>query len=166
MLRNNCVVRPYKTGEEQYVADAQERVYLEEYNWGPAFGDYAKKIAYGFAAASKNPREEMWVADVNGELVGCIMLNETENPDVGQLRLFLVEKKYRENGIGSALTNAFMKKAYECGYHSIVLWTADVLTAARQHYGKMGFKLIERVPNDIWSLSGQKVNEEKWEVQL
>lgn len=163
---NDCIVRPYKMGEEKYVADAQQRVYLEEYNWGPAFGNYAQKIAYDFAAVPQNPREEMWVADVNGELVGCIVLNETENPEVGQLRLFLVEKAYRKNGVGTALTNAFMKKAHECGYHKIILWTADVLTAARQHYGKMGFKLIKIVPNNTWSLSNQKVNEEKWEMQL
>lgn len=166
MLLNNCVVRPYKQGEEKYIADAQERVYLEEYHWGPAFGNYAKKIAYDFAAAPKNPREEMWVADVNGKLVGCIVLSETEIPGVGQLRLFLVEKEYRKNRVGSALTNVLMKKAHECGYHKIILWTADVLTAARRHYGKMGFNLVESVPNDAWSLSGQKVNEEKWEMSL
>lgn len=166
MSWDNCVVRPYKTGEETYVADAQERVYLEEYNWGPAFGGYAKKVVYDFAAAPKNPREEMWVADVNGELAGCIMLSETEKPDVGQLRLFLVEKAYRKNGVGSALTHAFMRKVHECGYHRIILWTADVLTAARRHYGKMGFRLVESKPNDTWSLSGQKVNEEKWEMEI
>ena len=29
-------VRPYKKGEEQYVAEAHRRVYREEYNWGTA----------------------------------------------------------------------------------------------------------------------------------
>jgi hypothetical protein len=38
-MRVDYVVRPYQKGEEEYVADAQERAYLEEYNWGPAFGD-------------------------------------------------------------------------------------------------------------------------------
>jgi len=165
-MQNNCVVRPYKKGEEKYVADAHERVYLEEYNWGPAFGDYARKIAYDFAAARKKPQEELWVAEVDGELAGCIMLNETENPEIGQIRLFLVEKKYRKNGIGSALTDAVMKKVDECHYNKIILWTADALTAARRHYGKMGFKCVESIPNETWSLSRKAVNEEKWEMQL
>jgi len=165
-MQNNLVVRPYKKGEEEYVAEAHERVYLEEYNWGPAFGDYARKIAYDFAAGKKNPREELCIAEVNGELAGCIMLNETGNPETAQIRLFLVEKKYRKNGIGSALTDAVMKKVNECNYGKIILWTADALTAARLHYGKMGFRCVESSPNDTWSLTGKVVNEEKWEMEL
>ena len=164
-MQNNFIVRPYKNGEEKYVADAHERMYLEEYNWGPAFGDYAKKIAYDFAAGKKNPREELWVAEVNGELAGCIMLNEAD-PETGQIRLFLVEKKYRKNGIGSALTDVVMKKVDESNYSKIVLWTADSLTAARLHYGKMGFRCVESIPNDSWSLTGKVVNEEIWEMEL
>ena len=165
-MREDVIVRPYKKGEETYLADAQERLYLEEYNWGPAFGDYAKKVACDFATAPKNPRAEMWVAEVRGEPAGCIMLSKTEDPDVGQLRLFMVEKKYRGNGIGSALTDALMEKARACGYRKLVLWTADVLTAARRQYGKMGFACVESVPNDTWNLSGETVYEEKWEMQL
>ena len=42
-------VRPYKKGEEQYVAEAHRRIYREEYNWGPAFSEYAAAIALDFA---------------------------------------------------------------------------------------------------------------------
>jgi GNAT superfamily N-acetyltransferase len=94
------------------------------------------------------------------------MLSETAEPDVGQLRLFFVEKKYWGNGIGSALTDALMDKARRGGYRKILLWTADVLTAARRQYEKMGFVCVESVPNDKWSLSGQTLNEEKWEMAL
>lgn len=166
MVQSNFIIRPYKKGEEEYVAKAQERVYLEEYNWGPAFGDYAKKIAYDFAATPENPKEELWVAEMNGEFVGCIMLVESDNPEIGLLRLFLVEKKCRKNGVGSALTDTLIKKAYDCGYSKLILWTASTLTAARHHYFKMGFRCIESVPNDTWSLDGEKINEEKWEMQL
>ncbi len=108
----------------------------------------------------------MWVAEIDGEAAGCIMLSETAEPDVGQLRLFFVEKKYWGNGIGSALTDALMDKARRGGYRKILLWTADVLTAARRQYEKMGFVCVESVPNDKWSLSGQTLNEEKWEMAL
>ncbi|MDC7124085.1 MAG: GNAT family N-acetyltransferase [Spirochaetales bacterium] len=162
----NFIVRPYKKGEEDFIAEAHERVYLEEYNWGPEFGNYAKQIAYDFAAAPKNPREDMWVAEVNNNLAGCIMLNETKDPKTAQLRLFLVEKEYRKNKVGSALTKIFMDKVRECGYEKIILWTANILTIARKHYGKMGFRYVEGISNNSWSLSGQKIIEEKWEMKL
>ncbi len=166
MLPNDCMIRPYEKGEEKYIADAHRRVYLEEYNWGPAFGDYAAEVAHHFAEAPENPREGMWIAAVHGKPAGCIMLSTVENRETGQIRLFLVEKEYRKNGIGSALTDVLMKKVHACKYRTLILWTADVLTAARRHYGRMGFLCTESIPNHTWDLSGKTVHEEKWEMQL
>ncbi|MCI5678744.1 MAG: hypothetical protein MR278_01985 [Bacteroidales bacterium] len=40
-------------------------------------------MVYDFAAAPKSDHAEMWVADVNGQPVGSIMLQETEETGVG-----------------------------------------------------------------------------------
>lgn len=32
-----AVIRDYRPGEEKYVADLHERLYAEEYGWGPVF---------------------------------------------------------------------------------------------------------------------------------
>ena len=158
----DCIVRPYKPGEETYVADAQKRIYSEEYHWGPAFIDYAMKIALDFTARAKNDREEMWVAEGGGNLIGCIMLCQSEeSPDVGQLRLFLVEKAYRRCGVGRALTSALFQKAREAGYRKLILWTASPLTAAIRHYEKLGFRKAEEVENRTWSLEGKTLFEIK-----
>ena len=111
-------IRPYRKGEEEYVADAHRRIYAEEYRWGDAFIDYAVKVAMDFAAKEKSDREELWIADASGKPAGCIMLCETDDPGVGQLRLFLVEKDYRRYGIGGALIRALMEKAKEMGLTS------------------------------------------------
>ena len=47
------IVRPYRRGEEQYVADAHCRLYPAEYGWGPAFTEYAAKIAVEFAGTQQ-----------------------------------------------------------------------------------------------------------------
>ena len=107
----NFTIRPYKQGEEKYVADLHKALYSTEYSWGPSFTDYAMKIATDFAKSRKNDREELFVADCDGTLAGCIMLCQTDEPSVGQLRLFAVERDYRRYGIGSALIAAFMKNA-------------------------------------------------------
>lgn len=159
-------VRPYKPGEEKYVAEAQKRVYTEEYNWGPAFTDYAVKIALDFAGQEKNDNEELWVAETEGKLIGCIMLCCTEEPLTGQLRLFLVEKDYRCYGVGSALTGELIKKAKTAGYEKLVLWTASPLKSAISHYEKLGFCSVEETENTCWSLDGEKLNEIKMVMHL
>ena len=85
-------VRPYQAGEERYVAELHERLYKEEYGRGPAFIDYATDIALRFPERKASDREELFIAERDGRPAGCIMLCQTEDPAVGQLRLFAVEK--------------------------------------------------------------------------
>lgn len=161
-----CRIRQYQPGGEQYVADLHRRLYTKEYAWGPTFTDYAAKIALDFAKKAKSDREELFIAEVNGKPVGCIMLCETDDPHVGQLRLYAVEAEYRKFGIGSALTKAFMDKAKNAGYRKLMLWTAGPLTAAIHHYEKMGFHTVESVENNEWSTKGTPVMEVKMEMDL
>lgn len=71
-------IRPYQKDEADYIAEAHDRIYREEYGWGEGFSKYAKQVVYDFAAAPKREHAEMWVADVDGQPVGSIMLQETE----------------------------------------------------------------------------------------
>lgn len=61
-----AVIRTYRPGEEKYVADLHERLYAEEYGWGPAFVTYAKEIALDFPRRPENGREGLWIAEVEG----------------------------------------------------------------------------------------------------
>ena len=160
------LVRPFRPGEEAYVADAQKRVYSEEYHWGSAFIDYAVKITLDFAARERGPGEEMWVAEAAGTTVGCIMLCQGEEPLTGQLRLFLVEKEFRRYGVGRALTEALFQRAREAGYRKLILWTASPLSAAIRHYERLGFRTVEGVENHDWSLDGETLTEVKMELEL
>ena len=162
----NYEIRPFQNGEEQYVADLHKKLYSEEYSWGPAFTDYASKVALDFAKKEKSEREELFIAEANGIPVGCIMLCETDEPDVGQLRLFAVEKDCRRSGIGTALIRAFINKAKDAGYQKIILWTASPLTAAIRHYEKLGFEDVDSVENHSWSTDGTTVYEVKMEMSL
>ena len=160
------LIRPCRKGEEEYAADLHKRLYSEEYGWGPAFIDYAADISRRFAQKEKNAREELYVAELDGRLAGCVMLCGTEDPDVGQLRLFAVEKAFRRRGIGDALLQACMDKAESAGYTRLVLWTADPLTAAIRKYEKLGFTATESVENHDWSTAGNMVLEIKMERDL
>lgn len=162
----DTVIRPYRPGEERYVAELHKRLYSEEYAWGPSFTDYAAKIALDFAKKEKSDKEELFVAELNGSLAGCIMLCQTDDPSVGQLRLFAVEKAYRRYGIGSALIRTVMDKVKAAGYQKVILWTASPLAAAIRHYEKLGFKAVESVENTTWATDGSPLREIKMELSL
>ncbi|MDD3921187.1 MAG: GNAT family N-acetyltransferase, partial [Eubacteriales bacterium] len=140
-------IRPYRLGEERYVAEAHRRVYAQEYRWGESFISYAMRVALEFANREKTENEALWVAEAAGTLIGSIMLCKTEEPKTGQLRLYLVEKAYRGYGVGAALLRALMQKAVEAGYQKLILWTASPLTDAIRQYKKLGFSPVEEVAN-------------------
>lgn len=162
----NVIVRPYRKGEEQYVADLHRRLYSTEYSWGPSFTDYAVNIALEFAKKAHNDREELFVAQKDDCLIGCIMLCQTEAPEVGQLLLFAVEMAHRREGVGAALMDAFWEKAKSAGYEKLMLWTASPLTAAIRHYERLGFRRTDSVENHTWSTESALVEEIKMEREL
>ena len=101
---------------------------------GPAFVTYAKEIAVDFPKRLASDRKGLWIAEAEGEPAGSVMLCGTEDPSVGQLRLFAVEKKRRRQGIGRALMEALLARAEEVGYKRLILWTAGPLEGP---YGSM-----------------------------
>lgn len=161
-----ALIRTYRPSEEQYVADLHDCLYTEEYGWGPAFVTYAKQIAVDFPKRPASDREGLWIAEVEGEPAGSVMLCETDDPSVGQLRLFAVEKNRRRQGIGRALMEALLAKAEEVGYKMLILWTAGPLEAAIRQYERFGFRVTETVENRTWRPDGEPVLEIKMEKTL
>lgn len=56
--------------------------------------------------------------------------------------------------------------ARACGYQRLILWTASPLVDAIRLYQKYGFHKTEQQPNTTWSLDGETVMEEKFELAL
>ena len=162
----SIIVRPYRSGEELYVADAHRRIYSEEYHWGPSFTHYAAEIALSFPSRSHDAGEELWIAELDGNLVGSVMLCRTAEETIGQLRLFLVEKAHRCQGIGHALTTVLLERARAVGYKQLILWSASPLHEALSHYEKLGFHTVETVDNPDWSLVSEVVTEIKMVLNL
>ena len=82
--------------------------------------------------------ERCWIAEMNGENVGCVMLVKDEVPGVARLRLLLVDPKARGLKLGTRLVDECVKFARESGYQKMTLWTHSILTAARRTYEKAG----------------------------
>lgn len=133
------------------------RLYAEEYGFDQRFEGLVAEIAGGFLRHQDRTRERCWVAEVDGRLAGSIFLARTDDEKVAKIRLLYVEPTERGAGLGRCLLDACLAFAREAGYAEIVLWTNDVLTAARRLYETAGFTLVSEEPHTMFgpAMKGQ-----------
>jgi len=149
-------------GDFGWIVSRHGELYAQEYNWGEPFEGLCAQIVADFVNNYDPKLERCWIADMNGENVGCVMLVK-DAPDVARLRLLLVDPKARGLGLGQRLVDECVTFAREAGYKKITLWTHSVLTAARRIYEKAGFTLTSSEKKHSW---GQDVIAEYWDLTL
>ncbi|SRR5579884_3838497 len=122
-------------------------IYSEEYGWNEQFEALVAQAAATFLKRNDPTRERAWIADLNGKFAGSVFVVEDhERSNTARLRLLLVEPEARGHGIGRLLVETGIDFAKKAGYDTMVLWTNDVLRAARKLYESLGFVLVEEEP--------------------
>jgi GNAT superfamily N-acetyltransferase len=148
-------------GDVDTIVRMHGALYAAEQGFDRTFEDYVAGPLAAFAARS-DPRERIWIAELEGRIVGCVALVEAA-PGTGQLRWFLVDPAARGRGLGTRLIESLIAFARETGYRSIVLWTIRALAPAARLYLAAGFRKTESHPGSQW---GVDVIEEKYEIDL
>lgn len=97
----------------------------------------------------RNPRERIWLAKIEGELVGSICICELSDTDA-QLRWFSVTPEVRGKGLGKALMDNALTYCAEQGYTKIVLWTVKGLEASTSLYLRYGFRVTQEIEHELW----------------
>lgn len=156
-------LRGHRPGDMGWVIHAHGRLYFEEYGWDERFEALVAGIAADFVKNFDSERERCWIAEMNGENVGCVMLVKDDQPNVARLRLLLVDPKARRLGLGARLVDECVRFARARGYAKVTLWTHSVLSAARHVYEGAGFKLTSSEPRRSW---GKDVVAEFWDLEL
>lgn len=160
--RPGFTLRPHRPGDIGWMIEAHGRLYTQEYGWDGSFEALAAEVGMQFLRDFDPHWERAWIAEVNGERVGCVFLIR-KSPKVAKLRVLIVDPKARGLGVGKALVDACISFARQKGYAKITLWTNSILTAARGIYEKAGFVMTESEPHDSF---GQKLVGETWELKL
>jgi len=156
------ILRAPRPGDFGWVVKRNAELYSQEYQWREPFEGVCAQIVADFANKFDAKRERGWIAEMNGENVGCIFLAK-DSATVARVRLLLVDPKARGLGLGARLVDECLRFARHAGYKKVTLWTHSVLTAARHIYEKAGFKLTRTERHKDW---GPPVVSEHWDLEL
>jgi GNAT superfamily N-acetyltransferase len=140
------ILRPPLPGDLGWVVQRHSALYAEEYGWDETFETLVVRIVADYAERRDPRREAAWIAERDGEPVGCVFCTKEEET-VAKLRLLLVEPHARGRGIGTRLVQECVEFARDVGHERITLWTNDVLTDARRIYERAGFRLADEEPH-------------------
>ena len=160
--RTGYILRPPLPGDYGWIVARQAAFYAEAYGWIEPFEGVCAQIVADFINKNDPKRERCWIAEIDGERVGSVMLAK-DSATVARIRLLYVDPKARGLGVGARLVDECVAFARRAGYHKITLWTHSVLTAARHIYQKAGFKLKRSEKHNSW---GRPVVSEHWDLEL
>ncbi|WP_095012610.1 GNAT family N-acetyltransferase [Tsuneonella mangrovi] len=155
-------LRTFRTGDMGLITARQSILYGEGYGWGRSMEALIGEISSAFLRNFKDGREQCWIAERDGQMLGAVFLVE-DDAETARLRLLHVEPEARGMGIGSALVHQCTDFAREAGYHRIVLWTHAVLHSARRLYAAEGYVLTGSETHDDF---GKPEVSEHWLLEL
>jgi len=156
-------LRPHRPGDMGWVVERHAVLYHEQDGWGAAFEALIAEIVKHFLDHFEPKREHCWIAERNGERVGCVFVVQ-QSRTIAKLRLLLVEPSARGTGLGRRLVEECIAFSRAKGYKKLVLWTHSHLTAARAIYDKTGFRKLPRT--EVHDTFGPKAVSEFWELKL
>lgn len=155
-------LRGPRPGDLGWVVQANGASYAAEYGWDRTYEALVARIVADYVDHHRPGREAAWIAELDGEPVGCVFCVE-KDAATAQLRLLLVDPRARGMGVGRRLVEECVAFARRAGYGRLVLWTNDVLVAARHIYVGVGFELVGEEPHHSF---GHDLVGQDWQLDL
>ncbi|MDI5971146.1 helix-turn-helix domain-containing GNAT family N-acetyltransferase [Streptomyces sp. SL13] len=156
-------LRGPEPGDLGWVIERNAAVYAAEFGWNGEYEALVARIVADFASGHDERREALWIAELDGRPAGCVFCVRDEAPGTARLRLLLVDPRARGHRIGQRLVRGCVEFARTAGYRELVLWTNDVLGAARRIYQEAGFELVAERPHHSF---GQDLVGQDWRLVL
>lgn len=98
--------------------------------------------------ASRFDEGVLWVAEVDGRIVGTVSLSN--EPEGLYVRSMAVLPEYQGRGIGHKLLDALHEYAAKSGAKRIFLYTLPFQLGARELYEKHGYAWVRDTPAEEW----------------
>ena len=139
---STVTIRGLEPGDLGWIIQRHGAVYADEFGWNADFEGMVARIVADYHANFQPGLENAWIAEVDGARAGCVFCCRRD-ARTAQLRVLLVERWARGRRIGQRLVDECVAFARGAGYAKVMLWTNDVLVAARRIYEAAGFELVD-----------------------
>lgn len=157
------VLRDPEPGDLGWVVHRQGFLYGKEYGWDWTFEGLLGQIVGQYVETYVPARERCWIAEMDGEIAGSVFVVRGDEEETAKLRMLYVEPFARGQGLGRRLVEDAIRFARARGYKKMVLWTNDILTAARRIYETTGFTLVNEEPHRSY---GKDLVGQYWQKDL
>ncbi|MBI5277002.1 MAG: MarR family transcriptional regulator [Burkholderiales bacterium] len=158
-----AVLRGPQPGDLGWVVQVHGELYAREYGFGPGFEALVAEIAARYLRNFDPAWERGWIAELEGQRVGCVFVVR-KSATVAQLRMLILLPEARGLGLGGRLTDECITFARSKGYRKMMLWTNGHLDAARAIYQSRGFVRVKEEPLEADYHAG--LTSEIWELKL
>jgi len=162
-MTGDVILRDLRPGDLGRVIERHGVLYAAEHGWDWTYEGLVAGIAARFVDEFDPTREQAWIADRDGEVVGSIFLMKGDDAGTAKLRLLYLEPSVRGLGVGRRLVESCVQQARACGYRRMELWTCDLLAAARRLYEATGFQLRH---SERQRLFGHDLTMQTWALDL
>jgi len=158
----DVAIRGLAAGDLGWVIQRNGAIYADEFGWDREYEALVARIVADFQTEYRPDRERVWIAEIDGARAGCVFCRQKDER-TAQLRLLLVEPWARGRGLGARLVDECVGFAAAQAYSKLMLWTNDVLAAARRIYEAAGFVLVAEEPHHSF---GKDLVGQIWELDL
>ncbi len=160
---DGVMLRPARAGDYGWALERHEILIPAQFGWNARHAADIAEILAAFIR-SEDARERFWIAErkPDGARLGCVGLARPGERE-GRLRVLWVEPDARGSGLGRRLVDACLEEARAQGCREVVLWTMDVLHAARRIYADVGFVKTAEAPHADY---GVPLMSETWRLEF
>lgn len=127
------IIREYSTKDFKDVLEINQQAFNPK---NPSFDMYVY-LTYG---------SDIFVADIGNKIVGYVVLMEIDRFR-SKIVSLAVRQEFRGSGIGEYLMRKAIERLKERGKREIALEVRVSNTIAQNLYKKLGFKILETIPN-------------------